>query len=83
MTATAGTLNYEIYDENDDTELFHVENVAGNQTDFTYAYVSDEIVDILIHEQDYEPIVLEKIVLGDTSVTLPQNQIEDANYFNP
>ena len=83
LTTTASTLNWELYDENDDTEVFHVENVTGNQTDYTYAYVSDVVVDIMIQKADFVEIVLEKITLGNSDVTLPQSQVTDINYYNP
>lgn len=83
MTATAGTLTWELYDENDDTEVYHVESVTGNQTQYTYTYGGDVVVDIIIIHQDYEQIVLEKITLGDTSQSIPITQILDVNYYNP
>lgn len=83
MTATAGSLTWELYDENNDTEIYHVESVTGNQSSYTYTYGGDVTVDIIIIHQDYEQIVLEDIVLGDTSQTLPQSQRKDDNYYNP
>lgn len=83
LTATASTLTWELYDEGDDTETYHVESVTGNQTQYTYTYSSDVIVDIIIIHQDYEQIVLEKITLGNTSQSVPITQIDDVNYLNP
>ena len=83
LTATAGTLNWELYDEGDDTQPYHVESVTGNQTQYTYTYAGDVVVDIIIQHVDYVEIVIEKVTLGDTSQTLPQNQILDQNYYNP
>jgi hypothetical protein len=83
MTATASSLTWELYDENNDTIVYHVESVTGNQTQYTYTYVSDVTVDILIIHVNYEQIVLEDIVLGNTSQSLPQTQISDVNYYNP
>ena len=83
MTATAGTLTWELYDENDDTEVFHVESVTGNQSQYTYTYAGDVVVDIMIQHVDYEEIVLEKITLGNSSQSQPQTQRLDVNYYNP
>lgn len=83
MTATASSLNWELYDENDDTEVWHVESVTGGQSQYTYTYSSDVTVDIIIINTDYEQIVLEGIVLGNTSQSVPIVQIPDVNYYNP
>lgn len=83
MTATAGTLNWELYDENDDTEVFHVESVTGNQSQYTYTYTADVSADIYIVHVDYEVVTLIDVTLGNSSQTIPQNQQEDANYLNP
>ena len=83
MTATAGTLTWELYDENDDTEEYHVENVTGNQTEYVYAYQAGYYVDIIIIHQDYEQVVYEDIHLSNSSESIPVPQVLDVNYYNP
>lgn len=83
LSATASSLTWELYDEGDDTIPFHVESVTGNQSQYTYTYVSDVVVDIMIQHVNYQEIVLEKVTLGNTSQSIPQVQIPDQNYLNP
>jgi hypothetical protein len=83
MTTTASSLTYELYDENDDTEVFHVESVTGNQSQHTYTYTADQDVDITVIATYYEQVVLEDVTLGNTSQSIPISQIYDNNYFNP
>lgn len=84
MSATAGTLDYSIYDETLSTELHHVENVSAlGISEYVYTYVSDFIVDILIHHQDYVSISILEVTMGDTDQTIPVAQVPDGNYYNP
>lgn len=83
MTATGSSLTWELYDENDDTEVFHVESVTGNQSQYTYTYGGDVDVDITIISTDYEQVVLEDVTLGNSSQSIPISQIFDNNYYNP
>ena len=83
MTATAGTLNWELYDENDDTEVYHVESVTGNQSQYTYGYISDIDVDITVISTNYIQYIIVGVTLGNTSQSIPITQIYDDNYFNP
>jgi hypothetical protein len=83
LTATDSSLTWELYDENDDTEPYHVENVTTGSTEYIYTYVSDEVVDIIIHHVNYEQYVLEKITLGSTNQSIPITQIPETVYYNP
>jgi len=83
LTATASSLTWELYDENDDTEVYHVESVTGNQTQYTYTWTADVVVDIMIQHVNYQEIVIEKAELTSSSQNLPQKQVLDANYLTP
>ena len=87
LTTTDSSLDWELYDENDDTEEYHVENVTGNQAQYNYSYVANYYVDILIHHVNYEPmLILETfrgVHLSNSNKSIPVSQIPDANYDNP
>lgn len=83
LTATASALTWELYDENDDTAVYHVESVTGNTTSYTYTYSSDVLVDIIIIHVNYEQIVIPSVTLGNSSQSLPISQVPDVNYLNP
>ena len=82
-TDTGSSLIYQIYDENDVTEVFHVENVTGNETSYSYNYTSDFLVDIIIHHVQYEQIVLLDVTMGDSDQSIPITQIAERVYYNP
>jgi hypothetical protein len=82
MTATAGTLDWELYDENDDVELHHVENSSGDEA-YPYTSGAGSDVDIMVDHTSYQYYVLEDYTLPSTNATLPIAQILDVNYYNP
>lgn len=84
LTATAGSLDWELYNENDDVVLYHLENVTSSgQSAYSYNYTADKSVDIIVHHVNYEQVVLEDVPLTNSDTSIPVPQIEDANYFNP
>jgi len=84
MTATAGTLNWELYDENDDIEVFHLENVpASGISGYAYTAGADVDVDIYVHKYDYYFDPLLGVTLSSSDASIPIAQIPDVNYFNP
>lgn len=81
LSTTASSLTWELYDENDDTEAYHVENTSGNAI-YNYTSGAGDKTDVLAVHLNYQDINL-PFTLPSTSGTLPLNQIEDVNYFNP
>lgn len=83
LTATASSIEWDLYDENDDTVEFHLENSSG-VVEYTYGTASvGNIVDILAFHVDYQDIVQINYELDNANVPLPLSQVEDVNYFNP
>ena len=71
-----------IYRVSDGAELTGVED-SGASYGYTYVYTSDEVVDIVIHHKEYEPIRLKSITLSNADATIPVQQRFDRNYNNP
>ena len=71
-----------IYRASDGAELAGVED-SGGEFAYTYVYVSDETVDIVIHHKEFEPVRLKGIVLTNVSASIPIQQRFDRNYSNP
>ena len=82
MTATAGTLDWELYDENDDSEEYHVENSSGD-VDYNYTTGAGNSVDILAFHVNYQDYVLADYTKPSSNQTIPITQILDVNYYNP
>lgn len=82
LSATASSLEWDLYDENDDTELFHVENSSGDE-EYNYSSGSGSDVDILVFHLNYQDYVLENYTLLSSNATIPISQIADVNYYNP
>jgi hypothetical protein len=82
LSATATGLSYEIYDENDDTIDFHLENSSGNVS-YAYSSGAGTKVDILAFHVDYNDYVLAGYTKPSTNQTLPISQIPDNIYYNP
>lgn len=63
--------------------LFHVEQVAGNETIFTHA--GGETVDILIHHINYQPLLSDiyGLALPSSNVEVKIQQFNDDVYRNP
>lgn len=82
LTATASSLTYAIYDENDDTVDYHLESSSGN---VSYAYTSGAgtLVDILCFHTNYEDYVLPNYTKPSSNTTLPISLILDNVYSNP
>lgn len=84
LTATASSITYELYDENDDVELFHLETVTSSgESAYNYTYTADKSVDIYITHTNYVNITLVDITLGNSNASIPIGQVVDENYFNP
>lgn len=81
LTTTASTLIWELYDENDDTEAYHIENSSGDVV-YTYTTGSGDLVDILMFHVNYQDQVIENYTLPSTNTPIPIAQIEDINYYN-
>jgi hypothetical protein len=82
MTATAGSLTWELYDENDDTEEHHVENTSGDE-DWVYSSGAGDDVDIMVINVNYEEWVLLDYTKPSADATIPVSQTYDDNYYNP
>ena len=67
----------------DQSVVFHVESVTGNQTDYPYNYGGDVEVDILIMHLNYKPIAIEGVILKNADADIPIVQMEDPDYLNP
>ena len=67
----------------DTSVVFHVENVIGNETNYNYNWAGDVDVYINIMHLNYNPITIENITLTNTDSSIPVQQVEDPDYYNP
>jgi len=82
LTATASSLAWSLYDENDDTEDYHVENTSGS-VGWNYSSGAGNLVDVLIMNVNYVDYVIENFEKPSSSGSVPISMIPDANYYNP
>lgn len=82
MTATAGTLDWELYDEGNDTEEHHVENTSGDEA-WEYSTGAGNKVDIMIINVSYIGYNILEFTKPASSATVPISQLPDPNYYNP
>jgi len=66
-----------------EVELFHAENVTGNETNFGYEYAAGTVVRIQVHHKDYLYLQVDNYTLPSGSTELPVEQVADVNYSNP
>jgi len=67
----------------DTSVVFHVESVTGNETNYNYNWAGDVDVYINIMHLNYNPITIENITLTNTDSSIPVQQVEDPDYYNP
>ena len=64
----------------DGSVVYHVEDVtASGETNYSYIYAGNVVVDILIHHECYEFIAIENVTLGNTNGEIPVQQRKDSN----
>jgi len=84
LTATATSLDYAIYNEDNSTVVHHIESVTSSgESEYTYDYSSDFEVDILVHALNYVSVAVLGVIMGSDNQTLPISQKPDGNYYNP
>lgn len=66
----------------DQTVLFHVESSAGGTETYSYGYVSDTAVDVLVMSLAYEPLSFSDTLRSSAS-SVPVQQVLERNYSNP
>ena len=71
-----------IVKSSDGTVLFHVESSAGGTETYSYGYVSDTPVDVLVMSLAYEPLNFSDTLRSSAS-SVPVQQTLERNYSNP
>lgn len=81
LTGLVNNTEITVYDSGDGSELANIENVVGNQFQFTDSAAN--VVDIFIHKADYYRADILNFTIPAVDSSIPVQQRFDPNYVNP
>jgi hypothetical protein len=82
LTGIQDNSEVRIYAAGTQTELYGIENKSSG-VDPAYSYTTPQVVDIVVHNLDYQYWRLANYSLSSSDASLPVSQVTDRNYLNP